>query len=206
MKALMPDGYQPEPLTDFSKPENQERMQKAILKVSDERGKKYPLLIGERKVWTKNFIVSENPANFAAGYTLGYVAQARKESAAIAMFMAQDAFEIWSKTPVQERAAILLDASDIIRQERFELAALMVLEASKTWREANADVAEAIDFLEYYARMEAELMPFSPTEKLAAESNEYGYAGRGVSVVISPWNFPMAIATGMCAAALAAAH
>ena len=181
-------------------------MQKAILKVSDERGKKYPLLIGERKVWTKNFIVSENPANFAAGYTLGYVAQARKESAAIAMFMAQDAFEIWSKTPVQERAAILLDASDIIRQERFELAALMILEASKTWREADADVAEAIDFLEYYARMAVELMPFSPTEKLAAESNEYGYAGRGVSVVISPWNFPMAIATGMCAAALAAGN
>ncbi len=206
MKTLIPAGYRPEPLTDFSKPENREKMEKTILKVSDQRGKKYPLIIGERKVWTKELIVSENPANLSAGYTVGYVAKANQENAAVAMFIAQDFFESWNKTPVEARAKILLSAAEIIRKEKFELAVLEILEASKTWREADADVAEAIDFLEYYARLAVELMPFAPTEKLAAESNEYGYTGRGVSVVISPWNFPMAIATGMCAAALASGN
>jgi RHH-type proline utilization regulon transcriptional repressor/proline dehydrogenase/delta 1-pyrroline-5-carboxylate dehydrogenase len=200
--AKIPAPYRREALTDFSVPENRAAMQKAIRKISDERGRNYPLIIDNKRILTKSVIVSENPANALPGYVVGWVSKAEKNHAEQAMNEAQKTFNDWSNLPVFERARLLMNAADLIKEQRFELAALQTLEASKTWKEADADIAEAIDFLRYYAYSALRLMPLSPTEKLSGETNEYGYRGRGVTVVISPWNFPMAIATGMCAAAL----
>lgn len=206
-RLLMPKDYQPESPTDFSRIKNRIAMLNALDSVDKERGVMHPLLIGEEKIYgQQGWLCSENPANHGTKNMIGGIAKAGIPEAKLAMQAAKNAFPHWSAIPVRERADILLKAARIIRERRFKLAALQIYETSKTWREADADVAEAIDFLEYYAKMAVELMRYRPTEKLSGESNNYGYEGRGVIVVISPWNFPMAIATGMCSAALAAGN
>ncbi len=205
-RLLTPLGYVPTALTDFSKPQNSAQMLHAIQKVYKERGKAYPLIIGKLHIETYQATCSYNPANIHPNEAVGFVSQADLKYAALAMETAKKAFAEWNETPVEKRAQVLRKAAEIVRQRRFDLAALMVLEASKNWREADGDVAEAIDFLEYYAGMATHLMQYRPTDQLPGESNDYGYEGRGVAVVISPWNFPMAIATGMCVAAIVAGN
>ncbi|MBI5046028.1 MAG: bifunctional proline dehydrogenase/L-glutamate gamma-semialdehyde dehydrogenase [Candidatus Niyogibacteria bacterium] len=201
-RALVPDGYKPEPLTDFSKKENRDAMQKVLTKIRGEFNQKYPLIIGEERVFTEDLICSKNPACFGEDKAIGYVSRASREHAKRALIAAERSFADWNAVSVKERLLILLRAADIIRSRRLDLAAWQIFEASKTWREADADVAEAIDFLEYYARMAEYLMAYQSTEELRGEANECGYEGRGITIVISPWNFPMAIAAGMCSAAL----
>ncbi|QQE13350.1 aldehyde dehydrogenase family protein [Planctomycetota bacterium] len=115
---------------------------------------------------------------------------------------AESSFEFWRSIAVYQRAAKLLRAAEIIRQSRDYLSGIIIKESGKVWREADADVCEAIDFLQFYARCAVEM---SLPEKLGSypgELNEHWGEPRGITVVISPWNFPLAIATGMVAAAL----
>jgi RHH-type proline utilization regulon transcriptional repressor/proline dehydrogenase/delta 1-pyrroline-5-carboxylate dehydrogenase len=130
-------------------------------------------------------------------------ARATPEEAGAAVAAARDAFSPWAATPVDDRAAALLRAADWMRERRAALAALAVRECAKPWAEADADVCEAIDFLEFYARRALELAAGAPLLQVAGERNELHYAPRGVCAVIAPWNFPLAIPTGMTAAALA---
>ena len=109
----------------------------------------------------------------------------------------------WSAAPVEERAAALVGAASWLRERRLELAALEVRECAKPWSEADADVCEAIDFLEYYARAAIELDRGPTLLQVPGERNALRYVSRGVAAVISPWNFPLAIPCGMTAAALA---
>jgi RHH-type proline utilization regulon transcriptional repressor/proline dehydrogenase/delta 1-pyrroline-5-carboxylate dehydrogenase len=119
------------------------------------------------------------------------------------MLVASAASRTWSRTPAAERAAALLRAAAWLRERRLELAALEVRECAKPWLEADADVCEAIDFLEYYARGAIELATGRPLLQVPGERNELSYVPRGVVAVIAPWNFPIAIPCGMTAAALA---
>src|SRR5690606_4647066 len=119
-----------------------------------------------------------------------------------AVARAQQAFPAWRDTPVLERARLLLRTASLMRQRRDELAGVMIREAGKTWREADADVCEAIDFCEYYARQAVRLLEPHRLGRFTGELNEHWYQPRGVAVVISPWNFPLAICTGMTSAAL----
>jgi RHH-type proline utilization regulon transcriptional repressor/proline dehydrogenase/delta 1-pyrroline-5-carboxylate dehydrogenase len=130
-------------------------------------------------------------------------ARATPEDAGAAVAAARDAFPSWAATPVDDRAAALLRAADWMRERRAALAALAVRECAKPWAEADADVCEAIDFLEFYARGALQLAAGAPLLQVAGERNELHYAPRGVCAVIAPWNFPLAIPTGMTAAALA---
>ena len=109
----------------------------------------------------------------------------------------------WAATPAEQRAEVLLRAADWLRQRRLEVAALEVRESAKPWPEADADVCEAIDFLEYYARGAVDLAQGAPLLQVPGERNELRYTPRGVVAVISPWNFPVAIPLGMTAAGLA---
>ncbi len=119
---------------------------------------------------------------------------------------ARSGFRAWSALGAAERAQALLGAAAWMRERRLELAALEVRECAKPWAEADADVCEAIDFLEYYARAAIELDAGRPLVQVPGERNELRYVPRGVTAVISPWNFPIAIPCGMTAGALAAGN
>lgn len=193
--------FQNEPLTDFSREENRERMRTALEDVRDRLGQDYPLLIDGREVRTEETLRSESPSDSAR--IVGRTARARADHAGEAVAVAERAYASWSATPARERAEVLLRAAEIMRRRRFELAAWEVLECAKPWREADADVAEAIDFCEFYARQMIRLA--QPLRRdVPGETNAIEHFGRGVAVVIPPWNFPLAIPTGMTVAALVA--
>ncbi|MBI4041969.1 MAG: L-glutamate gamma-semialdehyde dehydrogenase [Deltaproteobacteria bacterium] len=198
MRELKP--FQNEPMTDFSKPLNQNLMREAIDVVRSRFGREYLVDIGGRKIATGRWIDSLNPS--LPSEKIGRVAVAGTGEAQQAVAAASRAFESWREVPPSERAEFLLRAAEMVRKRRFELAALIVLEAGKQWREADADVAEAIDFLEYYAREMLRLAEPRRMGNAPGEVNLYFYEPRGVAVVISPWNFPLAIAAGMTSAAL----
>jgi predicted delta-1-pyrroline-5-carboxylate dehydrogenase group 2 len=130
-------------------------------------------------------------------------AKADDRDVAAALEVATEAFKSWRATSAEERAAVLVRAAAWMRERRLELAALEVRECAKPWREADADVCEAIDFLEYYAREAIRLERAPELLQVPGERNELRYAPRGTVAVIAPWNFPIAIPCGMTAAALA---
>lgn len=134
---------------------------------------------------------------------LGRVARATPQDAQQAVAAAQAAFPAWRDRPASERTALLRGAADLMEERRYQLAALMVYESAKPWREADGDVTEAIDYLRYYAAQAERLEAPQRLGRLPGEQNEYFYQGRGVAAIIAPWNFPLAILTGMTGAALA---
>jgi RHH-type proline utilization regulon transcriptional repressor/proline dehydrogenase/delta 1-pyrroline-5-carboxylate dehydrogenase len=144
---------------------------------------------------------SLDPGDPDRAVALAGAASAAEVEAAVAL--AREGARTWRAVPAADRAAALIRAADWLRQRRLELAALEVRECAKPWPEADADVCEAIDFLEYYARGAVELAAGRPLLQVPGERNELQYVPRGVTAVISPWNFPLAIACGMTAAALA---
>jgi RHH-type proline utilization regulon transcriptional repressor/proline dehydrogenase/delta 1-pyrroline-5-carboxylate dehydrogenase len=144
---------------------------------------------------------STDPAAPERAVALAAGATPAEADAAVAA--ARAAFPAWAATPAPERAAALLRAAEWMRERRAELAALAVRECAKPWAEADADVCEAIDFLEFYARGALDLAAGAPLLQVAGERNELRYVPRGVCAVIAPWNFPLAIPMGMTAAALA---
>jgi RHH-type proline utilization regulon transcriptional repressor/proline dehydrogenase/delta 1-pyrroline-5-carboxylate dehydrogenase len=154
----------------------------------------------------RDFSQQEQRERFAAAIRTAQVPQvttrATPDDAAQAIARAETAFSGWRDQPPLERASCLIKAAARLRQRRDELAAVMIREAGKTWREADADVCEAIDFCEYYARQAVALFEPKRLGRFVGERNETWYEPRGVAVVISPWNFPLAIFTGMTTAAL----
>ncbi|NQV25495.1 MAG: L-glutamate gamma-semialdehyde dehydrogenase [Rhodopirellula sp.] len=191
--------FRNEPHLDFSRDEVRREFQEAIDSVREEFGRDYHLVIGGRRVETRGQLVSRNPSHL--NQIVGTVGAASPDDAQEAIDAAQRAFKTWSKFDVGYRAEYLNLLANVLRERRFELAAWQVHECGKTWPEADADVAEAIDFCVYYSQQAVELL--APREvNLAGEENTYYYRPRGVAAVIAPWNFPLAILTGMTAAAM----
>ena len=192
--------YTTEPLKDFSNKENQQAYQEALSQVQAQLGKHYPLIIGGERITTDEKITSRNPAR--KEQIVGTVSKADKDLAEKAMKTADSTFKTWSKVKPEVRADILFKAAAITRRRRDEMSAMMTLEAGKPWVEADADTAEAIDFMEYYARQMLELKDGKPVQSRPGEYNKFGYIPLGVGVVISPWNFPFAIMAGTTVAAV----
>ena len=187
-----------EPPTDFAIAENRDAMQRALGDVKGRLGGFEPLVIDGAEVETAARITSINPSRKSE--VIGIVAAAEVEHVGSAVSAAKAALGAWHAAGAEHRAARLREVARRMRARRFELAAWIVLECGKPWREADADVAEAIDFCRYYAAAERLLAGYRVD--LPGEENRLEYLPRGVTAVISPWNFPLAILTGMTTAAL----
>ena len=186
--------YRHEPFTDFTVEENRKEYQDALDYVKTQLGKEYPLIINGEKVFTEKKSVSENPANHKE--VVGYVSQCTQELSEKAMQAADEAFNTWKKWDPAARANILFHAAAKIRRRKHEFSAWLTYEAGKPWKEADADTAEAIDFLEYYARQMLRLKDGIPIHSRDGESNQFNYIPLGVGITISPWNFAFAIMAG----------
>ncbi len=194
------NSYNNQPLLDFSVEDNRENMMKALKRVKKQLGQKYPLFINHHKVWTEEHTHSINPSN--PDEVVGQVSLATKENAEKAIEEAKEAWQSWRRIPAQDRAAILFKGADLMRKNYFDLAALEVYEVGKTWAEADGDIAEAIDHLDFYAQEMIRLNEAHPLGNYPGEDNRYIYEPKGLGLVISPWNFPLAIPVGMVAASL----
>jgi 1-pyrroline-5-carboxylate dehydrogenase len=189
-----------EALTDFSEPVQRQAMQTALRTVADEFTREWPLVIGGEHVTSGAWTDSLNPCQKTQ--VVGRVAKASQSHAERALEAAWAAFPEWSRWQCAERARVLLKTAALMRARKHVFSATMVYEAGKTWPEADADTAEAIDFLEYYAREAIRLAGPHPLPRLAGEDNDLMYVPLGVGIVIPPWNFPLAITCGMTAAAI----
>jgi 1-pyrroline-5-carboxylate dehydrogenase len=196
--------YKNEPYLDWSDAANVEAMRAALQDVGGQLGGSYPLVIGGKRLEADGEIVSVNPAN--PSQIVGRVAAAGQREADMALETAKAAFESWSRTAPEARARILLRASAIIKRRRYELLAWEAHEAGKTWAEADAEVAEAVDFMEYYSREMLRLKDGVEIYSVPGEESRYFYQPMGVGVVIAPWNFPVAILMGMSSAAIVAGN
>ena len=200
MSSVNLPEFRNEPYTDFSIPENRRRMEEAQAKVRGELGREYKLVIAGECVCAPATFNSTNPAR--PSEIVGIHQKATPEQASQAIEAAWEFFPEWSRTKAEDRIALLLKTAAIIRARKLEFNAWLVFDAGKTWPEAEADVSEAIDFCEYYARGMARLAGPQPVVQLPGEHDEMLYLPLGVGIVIPPWNFPLAILAGMSAAAL----
>ncbi len=196
--------FQNEPLSDFSDPDRAAAYRQALAELRRSLGGHKPLIIDGEAVDTGERIVSLNPAKPAE--VVGTVAAAAAPQVDRAFNSAWTAFPAWAHRPATERAAATIKLASELRRRRLELAAWETLEASKNWREADADVAEAIDFCEYYARQAVELAQPVPTNPWPGEINQSWLKPLGAGVIISPWNFPLAILVGMTMGPVAAGN
>ncbi|MDQ1147950.1 1-pyrroline-5-carboxylate dehydrogenase [Bacillus sp. SORGH_AS 510] len=196
----MVQPYKHEPFTDFTTEENRNAYLQGLTTVESYLGQDYPLVIGGEKVTTEDKIVSYNPSNKEE--VIGRVSKANQELAEKAMQAAVEAFKTWKKVKPEVRADVLFKAATIIRRRKHEFSALLTKEAGKPWREADADTAEAIDFLEYYGRQMLAIKDGVPVNSRPNEFNRYNYIPLGVGIIISPWNFPLAIMAGTTVAAI----
>ncbi len=189
-----------EPVCAFSKPEEIQAARAALQKVRAELGREYELWIAGARHKTGDLLNSVNPARPSE-----IVGRHHRASAALAAKAIEDAhayFPEWSRTPAETRVNLAVRAASLIRQRKLEFDAWLVCEAGKTWPEADAEVAEAIDFCEYYARQMQRLATPPPVVQMPGERDEMVYLPLGAGVIIPPWNFPLAILTGMSVAAL----
>jgi 1-pyrroline-5-carboxylate dehydrogenase len=193
-------AFHNEPFTDFSSMENKRAMHEALDRVRIELGHTYDLIIAGSDLQTATTFNSVNPANPSEIIGIHYVASAKEANAAVDA--AQSAFAAWRKTPFAERSALLVRAAELIRQRHFDLCAWLTLEVGKNWAEADADVGETIDFLEFYAREALRLDAATTPIQYPGERNLFHYVPLGVGAVIPPWNFPLAIMAGMTAASI----
>ncbi|MGA2807045.1 MAG: L-glutamate gamma-semialdehyde dehydrogenase [Terracidiphilus sp.] len=193
-------GFRNEPFVDFKAPENARSMQAALDAVASQLGREYDLIIGGQRLKTEGKIRSLNPAR--PSQVVGVHQKAGAEHAELAMKAALDAFESWSRSSTEERVSLLLSAARIIRQRTFEFCAWLTFETGKNWAEADADVGETIDFLEFYAREALRLAEARTPIQFPGERCELHYIPLGVGAVIPPWNFPFAIMAGMTAASI----
>jgi 1-pyrroline-5-carboxylate dehydrogenase len=192
--------YINEPYTDFTQPDQAPRIAEALRKVRTELGREYPILIAGEQRLSGEKLASLNPSNLSE--IVGVHHKGTLRDAADAVERASAFFPAWSAVPVEERAACLVRIAQQIRTRKMELDAWLVLEAGKSWAEAEADVSEAIDFCEYYARQALTLFRPEPVVQLPGERDEFVYLPLGVGVIIPPWNFPLAILLGMTVSAL----
>ncbi|MFZ2057273.1 MAG: proline dehydrogenase family protein [Acidimicrobiales bacterium] len=203
-QAREPRAYAPEPLVRWFAPEAPRLMSAALESVRASLGGEVHGLVGGSELRTNRTIVSVDPADPAKIIAVSACCGPSEGDRAVAA--GQSAFEAWSRTAAADRAGVLFGAADWLRRRKFEVAALEVFEAGKCWDDADADVAEAIDFLEYYGRQGLRLAHGGEVESPPGEVNRLTYHGRGVAAVISPWNFPLAIPSGMVSAALVAGN
>jgi len=194
------DVYRNSPLVNFAYKDSQDKMQSALREVRKRFGEKYPLVIGGEKVWTDELTPSVNPS--APNEIVGYGSEAGIPEAEHAVKAARAAFGKWSRTPFEERARLLERAADILERRRYELSAVEVFEVGKPWKEADADIREAIDFCRFYAHEMLRLGRPKLTQQVPGEESYHHYWPRGVAFVVAPWNFPIAILCGMAAAAV----
>jgi RHH-type transcriptional regulator, proline utilization regulon repressor / proline dehydrogenase / delta 1-pyrroline-5-carboxylate dehydrogenase len=202
-----PTGSEPfrnEPHTDFTIDAERARLVTAIRNLRQTLGRRHPLVINHELVSSRNWRPSLDPADQRE--VIGYAAQATVAQAESALAAARAAQPRWARIPADERAALLEHTAALLRRDKAALCALEVLEAGKTWTEADADVAEAIDFCNFYAAEMRKLARPQRTEAVAGESNVQSWWPRGVGVIIAPWNFPLAILTGMASAAVVAGN
>jgi len=193
-----------EPFVDFSREENARAMRAAIEKVRGQLGREYDLIIGGKRVKTHDKITSINPAK--PSQVVGIHQKAGKEHVEPAMEAALRAFASWSRTSIEERASLLFRTADLLRERKFEFCAWLVFEVSKNWAEADADIGETIDFLEYYGREALRLSKVKPDVQLPGERDSLLYIPLGVGAVIPPWNFACAIMAGMTSASIVAGN
>jgi 1-pyrroline-5-carboxylate dehydrogenase len=192
--------FRNEPYTDFSIPENRKRMEEALAKVRGQLGREYDIVIAGERIRTVEKLKSHNPAR--PDEIVGVHQKATPELANQAVDTAHRNFAEWSRTPALDRVRMLLRTASLVRERKYEFDAWLVYEAGKTWPEAEGEVAEAIDFCEYYAREMLRLAGPHDVVQLPGEHDEMRYLALGVGVVIPPWNFPLAILAGMTCAAL----
>jgi 1-pyrroline-5-carboxylate dehydrogenase len=196
--------YVHEPFTDFTNEKNKKAFEEALSYVQTQLNKEYPVVIGGEAITTDQKIVSINPANKEE--IIGQVSMADQEMAEKAMSAALTAFETWKRWRPEHRANILFRAAAIMRRRKHEFSAYLVKEAGKPWKEADADTAEAIDFLEYYGRQMLRVKEGFPVNSRDGEYNQYHYIPLGVGIIISPFNFPLAIMAGTTVAAIVAGN
>jgi 1-pyrroline-5-carboxylate dehydrogenase len=204
MPAMSLIEFRNESYTDFTRPENRRAMEAAQAAVRAQLGREYSLLIAGERIRTDAKLTSVNPAR--PSEVVGIHQKATPDLALKAVDAAYRNFAAWSKTPAQDRIRMTLRAAALMRERRFEFNAWLVFEAGKTWNEAEAETAEAIDFCEYYAREMARLAGPQPIVQMPGERDEMRYLPLGVGIVIPPWNFALAILAGMTVAALVAGN
>jgi 1-pyrroline-5-carboxylate dehydrogenase len=204
-RAVQLPEFRNEPFTDFSRPEHQQAFQQALQKVQrDVIGKTWPCWIGGEEVRGK-----ETFDTFDPGETTRRIGRFQKLSAAegaVAIEKAHEAFPAWAATPAADRVDVFFKAAQRLRERKHEFSALLCYEVGKSWAEADADTAEAIDFLDYYAGQMLRLAEPQPVTPVPGEKNQMIYIPLGVGAIIPPWNFPLAIMAGMTSAALLAGN
>ncbi|GAA3409238.1 L-glutamate gamma-semialdehyde dehydrogenase [Paenibacillus hodogayensis] len=193
-----------EAFTDFKEARSNAEYETALRLVEAGLGREYPLVIGGERIMTDRRIRSVNPADFAQ--LVGSVSQADPALAEKAIQTAYETFAAWQRVEPRERARYLYKAAALLRRRRHEFSAWLTYEAGKTRAEADADTAEAIDFMEFYGREMERLAQPQPLVRIAGEDNELSYLPLGVGIIIPPWNFPLAIMAGMTAAAIVAGN
>ena len=192
--------FRNEPLVDFSKSLLRKKQASAIAVLRETLGREYPIVIGGERITAPQKFSSFNPSRSAE--VVGVFQKGDADIAGKAMNAALSAFDEWKNVPPAKRAACLFRAARLMRKQRWELNAVMILEVGKPWPEADADTAEAIDFLEFYGREMLRYGVDQPVVKNPGEKGKLVYLPLGVGVVIPPWNFPLAILAGMTSAAI----
>ena len=194
-----------EPLSDFKgNPEHARRMKEAVEEVGKELGREYDLIIGGERIKAQDKLISYDPGQ--KDRVVGSFSKANKDLATRAIEVADQTFKTWSRVPAEKRAELLLKTGKILRDRKYYYSAWLVYEVGKTWPEADADVAETIDFCEYYSREMLRLSKPQPLTPIPGEKNYLRYIPLGVGVVIPPWNFHMAILAGMTLASIVAGN
>ena len=192
--------FRNQPPMDFSQAENRKRIKESLRKMRNDFNRRYPLSIGNQEIFTDHEIISNNPAN--PREVIGRVSLATRKEAERAIEEARKAWDMWKKRVSGERAEYLFRVAEEMKRIRSELIALEIYEVGKTWKDADGDVSEAIDYCEYYGREMIRLGTPMRLGDYPGEKNEYHYEPKGVGVVISPWNFPLAIPAGMISAGI----
>ncbi|MEQ1832255.1 MAG: L-glutamate gamma-semialdehyde dehydrogenase [Candidatus Eisenbacteria bacterium] len=196
--------YSPTTYLDYSQPAHRASYEAAIAKVRATAGTEYPLVIGGERLKGSKTFDSTNPSK--PSEVLGKFQSGTKEQATQAVDVAFETFKSWSRVPAAERAAYLVEAAKRMKERRNEFSAWMTLEIGKSWNEADADTAEAIDFMEFYAREMLRYNEPQPLVQMPGEKDTMVYLPLGVGAVIPPWNFPLAICVGMATAAIVAGN
>lgn len=195
-----------EPLTDFGRESERRALQQALDRVRGRLGRSYPMIIGGDEVVATETMASVNPARPAE--VIGHVQRGTAEHARAAIEAADRAFERWKRVSAQERAEVIVGVAARMRERRHEFSAWNILEVGKTWDEADGEIAETIDFFEYYARqlLRREHDARTILESIPGERNRFRYLPLGVGAIITPWNFPTAQLVGLTSAALVAGN
>lgn len=186
--------------TDFAPAPSRAQMQAGLAQIRAEFGREYTPVINGESVPTGQWFESRNPSR--PKEIVARIAAADDATLNRAVEAAAAALQAWRQVEPGERVGLLRKVAERLGARRFEFAALMTIECGKTWREADADVSEAIDYCNYYAREMERIAGHPRRRDIEGETNEYFYAPRGVVAVISPWNFPLALLANMTAAAV----